>query len=110
MWERSENGVLRERLDAEGYKRWDEDGDLVEQRALTPEEQAAVDAYVATQTATANEDALRQRAENALADLRTVAGSSGTLTGAQLSNAVRLLARVAAALIRLHLRRLEGTD
>jgi hypothetical protein len=53
---------------------------------------------------------LNERADAALADLRTIATSTGTLTGAQLSNAVRVLARVGIALIRLELRRLDDTD
>ena len=54
-----------------------------------------------------NAATLRTRADEALADLRTIATSSGTLTAAQLSNAVRLCARVLIALVRLHLSKLD---
>ena len=49
-------------------------------------------------------------ADKALDGLRQLAASTGTLTGAQLSNAVRLLARVAIRLVRLQLGKLDGTD
>lgn len=78
---------------------WDRNGKLVQdeqvERDITVEE---------------NESTLRTRAESALADLRILAGTSGTLTTAQLSNAVRLLARVALAVARLHLRRFDSAD
>jgi len=48
----------------------------------------------------ANEQLQRQRALNAIAGLRQIKGTTGTLTGAQLSNAVRLLATVALVLVR----------
>lgn len=57
-----------------------------------------------------NADTIRARADQALEGLRTIAGSSGTLTGAQLSNAVRLLARACIALVRLSLSRLDNVD
>jgi hypothetical protein len=53
---------------------------------------------------------LETRADQALTDLRTIATSEGSLSNAQLSNAVRVIARVCIALIRLELRRLEGTE
>ncbi len=59
---------------------------------------------------TANEETMHSRAAAALADLRTLRDTTGTLTGAQLSSAARLLARVCIGLIRLRLRALEGTD
>lgn len=72
------------------------DGVKVYDSATTPEGQ--------------NETTMRTQADAALADLRLVASSSGTLTGAQLSNAVRVIARVVIALVRLQLRRLDGVD
>lgn len=56
-----------------------------------------------------NQRATRQRAEDAIEDLRTIKNSSGTLTAAQLSNAVRVLATALLALLRLHLNRHEDT-
>jgi len=47
-----------------------------------------------------NESVQSQRALDAIAGLRQIKGTTGTLTGAQLSNAVRLLATVALVLVR----------
>jgi hypothetical protein len=60
--------------------------------------------------ARANLTALTDRADAALADLRLIVNSTGTLTGLQLSNAVRVLARADVGLIRLLLLRLDGID
>lgn len=57
-----------------------------------------------------NEAAVASRADAALADLRSIANSTGTMSTAQLSNAVRILAKVALALARIALRRFDGTD
>lgn len=56
------------------------------------------------------EETARADADQALDGLRLIANSTGTLTGAQLSNAVRLLARVAIRLARLQLRKLDAAD
>jgi hypothetical protein len=56
------------------------------------------------------ENTIRDDADKALDGLRQIATSTGTLTGAQLSNAVRLLARVAIRLVRLQLSKLDATD
>lgn len=57
-----------------------------------------------------SEETLRTRADEALASLVTVANGTGTMTTAQLTSTVRLLARGVAALIRLQLRRLDSID
>ncbi len=75
---------------------------------LTPEQVTAVQRRL--RTSNANEETMWQRADAALADLRLIRDSTGTLTGAQLSSAVRVLARVCIGLVRLRLRQLEGTD
>ena len=73
------------------------------ERDKTPDELAAED-----QSET---DALiRQQVKDHLSDLRTITGSSGSLTNAQLSNAVRVLARGQIRLIRLAVGLLDGTD
>ena len=56
------------------------------------------------------EQTMRERGDQALSDLRQVRDSSGTLTGAQLSQAVRVMARVLIALVRLVLRKLDDTE
>ena len=53
---------------------------------------------------------LAVRLSDAMGGLRQIINSTGTLTGLQLSNAVRLLARVALSLIRRELRRLEDPE
>ena len=57
-----------------------------------------------------NETTLTGRATSALVDLRTLRDTTGTLTGLQMSNGLRLLARVAIGLIRLQLRQLDSAD
>jgi hypothetical protein len=73
------------------------------QRAWTVDELTA-------RTAATNERTIRTEVEQALADLRLITGSSGTLTAAQLSNAVRLLARVLIRVIRFQLGKLDAVD
>lgn len=57
-----------------------------------------------------NAHAISDDADKALDGLRQIAASTGTLTGAQLSSAVRLLARVMIRLARLQLGKFDGTD
>ncbi len=57
-----------------------------------------------------HEQTLNARADTMLADLRALVNSTGNLSSAQLSTAVRLLARVLLTLARLYWRRLDGTD
>lgn len=73
------------------------------ERAKTADEQQA-------DSRQANDATIRSRVEAHMADLAAITGSSGTLTGAQLSNAVRVLARGQRRLIRLTLGLLDGTD
>ena len=63
-----------------------------------------------TSDETVNEQTLIQRANDALAALRTIANGSGSMSNAQLSDAARTIARALLALARLYLRRLESTD
>ncbi len=57
-----------------------------------------------------HEQELHVRADGALTDLRVLAQSTGTLSSAQLSAAVRTVARLLLTLTRLQLRRFDGTD
>ncbi len=57
-----------------------------------------------------HEQTLNARADTALTDLRALVNTTGNLSSAQLSTAVRVLARVLLTLARLHWRRLDGTD
>ncbi len=57
-----------------------------------------------------HEQTLHARADTAIVDLRALANTTGNLSSAQLSGAVRLLARVLLTLARLYWRRLDGTD
>lgn len=61
-------------------------------------------------TEQANASTIEDSVDQALTDLRTIANSSGTLTGAQLSNAVRVIARVLIRFGRHYFRRLDATD
>lgn len=57
-----------------------------------------------------NADTMRAAVRSHLQDLRTIRDSSGTLTGAQLSNAVRALAKGQVHVIRLVVGALDATD
>lgn len=57
-----------------------------------------------------NDTTIRQQLDAALADLRIVRNTSGTLTAANLSNAARLLARVQIGVARLVLEKLDGAE
>ncbi len=57
-----------------------------------------------------HEQVLNGRADGLLGDLRALANTTGNLSSAQLSGAVRVLARGLLTLARLHWRRLDGTD
>ncbi len=57
-----------------------------------------------------HEQTLNARADALMLDLRALVNTTGNLSSAQLSAAVRLLARALLTLARLHWRRLDGTD
>ncbi len=57
-----------------------------------------------------NEQTLNARSDGLLLDLRALVNTTGNLSAAQLSGAVRLLARAMLTLARLYWRRLDGTD
>jgi hypothetical protein len=57
-----------------------------------------------------NSNTVTDEATAALTSLRTIANGSGSMTAAQLTVAVRGMARVLVVLARLSLRRFEGTD
>lgn len=59
---------------------------------------------------TQNRDAIRNAVRDHLAELRTIRNSTGTLTTAQLSSAVRSLAKGQIHVIRLLIDQLDGTD
>lgn len=71
--------------------------------------QAEVDAAPDAGWRDTNEDTIEARADQALSDLRTVRDSTGELSNAQLSDAVRLFARVLIAIVRLAIRKLDST-
>lgn len=78
---------------------FDQSGNLVSEQVV-----------VVDTTSETNETSTRTNAEQAIDGLRTIAGSSGTLTAAQLSSAVRLLARVALHVIRITLGKHDAAD
>ena len=61
-------------------------------------------------TTTPNEETILRAARSIMADLRTIRDSTGNLSAANLSNAVRVLARAMIGVIRLLIRDLDGTD
>lgn len=91
------------------------DGDTDESKSVTAptpvteaDLQAAIDAHVWVDRA-ANRAAIEKAVRDHLTALRTITGSSGTLTASQLSDAVRALARGQIHLIRLAVELLDGT-
>jgi hypothetical protein len=84
----------------ETVETYDQAGNLIDRRTITWQTTPDQD----------NEATVGDRASAAMADLRTLRDTTGTLTAAQMSNALRLLARVALALIRLQLRRFDSTE
>lgn len=92
---------------------WGREGEETVVEADVP--QATLDAVLAAYVwaepvVEVNERVLDQRAEAAMAGLRTLATGTGTLTSAQLTAALRLCARVLLVLVRLRLRRLDAVD
>jgi hypothetical protein len=79
-------------------------------RPLTDGERQWLSGLAAVETAATNDTTIRDKVDKALDGLRTIAGSSGNLSAANLSNAVRLLARVQIGLIRLQLSKLDDTS
>lgn len=73
------------------------------------ERDKTADELAAEQRASA-EQQIRQQVADHLAGLRKITESSGSLSNAQLSNAVRVLARGQIQLIRLAVGLLDGTD
>ena len=65
---------------------------------------------LAAQTAEANRATIEAAVTAHLSDLAAIANSSGTLTGAQLSNAVRVLARGQRRILRVLHNRLDAAD
>ena len=78
--------------------------------AINAHDVTATFPVVADDPANINYRTMRADASQAMDGLRQIANSTGTLTGAQLSNAVRLLARVAIRLVRLQLSQLDGDN
>jgi hypothetical protein len=89
-----------------------DDGTLLEQRPYDADEHAAADARAAEAESTQNEQTLRQQAVGDVFDnLRTIAGGTGQFASAAIRDAaIRTCARGLVILIRLQLRRLDGTD
>lgn len=82
---------------------------------VTEADRAVVETVLVAHTGTpsphvANAATIRAQVEAHMTDLAAITGSSGTLTGAQLSNAVRVLARGQRRLIRLAVGLLDGTE
>jgi hypothetical protein len=65
---------------------------------------------IAAEVAGANEQAMRSALQQSLADLRLISDSTGTLTAAQMSNALRVLSRAQSRMIRVALRVLNESE
>jgi hypothetical protein len=96
-------------IDAAGCTRWDEQGNIVEQRPLTSTEQAALMAGTAAQAADTNAQTLRDRATQALTANDTYLALASP-TQAQTLAQVQRLTRECSALIRLLLNQTDTTS
>jgi hypothetical protein len=86
------------------------DGETTATRQMTATERQHLSERLTADSITTNEASIRGKVDTALDGLRTIAATSGTLSGANLSNAVRLLARVQVGLIRLQLSKLDDAS
>lgn len=101
---------------AGGYTRWDTTGTQVEQRALTSQESAALAAQDADLTTSTNASTTRTALQASLTRLTqirtqadTLAATTGTRTGAQLSGDVRALATAVSDLALIERRLIRQT-
>jgi hypothetical protein len=74
----------------------------------TPEQAVAIRTRLTTRNL--NEETIMNRARELYTDLRAIRNTTGSLSNAQLSNAVRVLARGEIAMLRLLLKELDGVD
>lgn len=102
-WEfRDANGVLRAKADDVAHRmmEWAADGTLIRNEPYTPEEEAALAEWQATQTALTNELTLKERALQALDTNNTFLALTAP-TNVQVLAQVKALTRQMNALIRL---------
>lgn len=91
------------------YTAWDTNGVQTTQRVLTASEAAALAAQDSSGSADANKTTIQTDLRDALANLRAYRDVASP-TNAQTIAAVKLLCRVAIALIRRELNELDGTS
>ena len=112
--QRYENGVLRNQWDdpTRTYTEWDAQGVQTLTRAYTAAENAAADAIAADVAVTANENTIRAETEANLAKLDAEIinlTNAALFTQSGTGNALKLLARTLRLVIRLLIRRFDGT-
>lgn len=88
-----------------------DDGTVLDQRAYTPEENAAADAALVQATQETNRRTIEQALADTLAtiDADVLSLNNATATTADLAKAVKVLGRAQRRTIRLLIRRLDGT-
>jgi hypothetical protein len=91
---------------------WDPDAPHILVIPMSPEPTEAEASRIVQRLTTENlqEETIRDNAQAVLQDLRQIRDSTGTLSSANLSAAVRVLARAVIAIIRLQLRQLDNTN
>lgn len=103
-----ENGVIRRRWDdaARVYTEWNAQGVQIEQRPYTLEENARADALAIYLVEETNRQAIETALSASLVELQTIVDTPNNQVGAA---AVKTLARVLRRVIRLLIRRLDGS-
>jgi hypothetical protein len=108
-----QNGVLRERWDDDAtprtYTAWSSTGVQTSTRPYTPEENAVADIRAAEAAAEANRVAIEADLTAAITALRVIRDDSNPNINANPAARIKDLAKIDLSLVRLQLRRFDGT-
>lgn len=105
------DGVLRERWDdvQRTYTEFDAAGEVVSSRPYTVEENARADAEAAAVVADSNRVSIETALDDTLAELQTLVDTPNATINSGPAPYIKVLARALRRLIRLVLRRFDGT-
>lgn len=105
-------GVLREKWDdtSRTYTSWDATGAQTSTRAYTAEENARADAEAATALQDANRASIEDALATALAELQAIVDTANSTINGSPASYIKTLARAQRRVIRLVIRRFDGTS